>query len=251
MKSFDDAFGHMLYDHLTKFEGPVYGVIEREDGLVDVDDPQTYFAVYGGWPAHQRQAMSFVQGRVLDVGCGAGRHALYLQDLHPEVVGIDESPLAVEVCRLRGLADVRRMSVSQLSYATGQFDTILMLGNNFGLFANLKRARRLLRRFYGLTSDGAKIIGETLDPYQTTDAVHLEYHEFNRERGRAPGQVRIRIRYRKWVNPWFDYLFVSRDEMEQVLEGTGWKVEQFLDSSDARYVAVIEKDTATPRVPKA
>jgi len=84
MKRFDDAFGRMLYDHLTKSEGPVYGVIEREDGLVDVDDPQTYFAAYGGWPAHQRQAMNFVQGRVLDIGCGAGRHALYLQDLGME-----------------------------------------------------------------------------------------------------------------------------------------------------------------------
>ncbi|MBM4430314.1 MAG: hypothetical protein FJ026_08225 [Chloroflexi bacterium] len=166
-------------------------------------------------------------------------------------MGIDESPLAIQVCRLRGLADVRRMSVSRLSHALGLFDTILMLGNNFGLFANPKRARWLLRRFYGLTSDGARIIGETLDPYQTTDPAHLEYHKFNRERGRAPGQVRIRIRYKKWVNPWFDYLFVSKDEMERVLEGTDWKVEQFLDSSDARYIAVIEKDTATPGVPKA
>jgi hypothetical protein len=52
----------------------------------------------------------------------------------------------------------------------------------------------------------------------------------------------LRVRYRKYVNPWFDYLFVSKEEMEQLLLGTGWAVERYLDSDGAIYVAIIKKE---------
>jgi ubiquinone/menaquinone biosynthesis C-methylase UbiE len=35
-----------------------------------------YFAEYEDWPQVEQKAMEFVKGRVLDVGCGAGRHAI-------------------------------------------------------------------------------------------------------------------------------------------------------------------------------
>lgn len=56
-----------------------------------------------------------------------------------------------------------------------------------------------------------------------------------------PGQVRIRVRYRKYATPWFDHLFVSQDEMAALLTGTGWVVRQFVDSDAASYIAIIEK----------
>ncbi len=42
-----------------------------------------------------------VPGPALDLGCGAGQVALHLQGPGCEVVGIDVSPRAVEVCRRR------------------------------------------------------------------------------------------------------------------------------------------------------
>ena len=62
------------------------------------------------------------------------------------------------------------------------------------------------------------------------------------KRGRMPGQVRIRIRFEKYATRWFDYLLVSREEMKEILEGTGWKVKQFLDSGNSKYIAIIEKE---------
>jgi len=92
-----------------------------------------------------------------------------------------------------------------------------------------------------MTSENALIIAATRDPYKTDNPAHLEYHEFNRKRGRMTGQVRIRVRFGKYVTKWFDYLFVSKEEMEEILRGTEWKVKKFIDSEGPHYIAIIEK----------
>ena len=73
------------------------------------DNMSTYFSSYDDWPDNVKEAMSFVQGRVLDVGVGAGRFALYLQEQGHEVLGIDVSPGILEVCRQRGVQDLRQL----------------------------------------------------------------------------------------------------------------------------------------------
>src|SRR5439155_545816 len=72
-------------------------------------------------------------GRVLDVGCGGGCVCLHLQERGQDVVGIDVSPGAIEVCRRRGVRDVRLLSIDDVDHSLGQFDTVVMLGNNIGL----------------------------------------------------------------------------------------------------------------------
>ena len=122
----------------------------------------------------------------------------------------------------------------------GVFDTIVMLGNNFGLFGSKAKARGLLRRFHKLTSDRGRIVAETRDVYGTDDPAHLAYHERNRRRGRMAGQVRLRTRHRLQATPWFDYLMVSPSELVELLEGTGWHLARTLEADDL-YIAVIEK----------
>jgi SAM-dependent methyltransferase len=190
--------------------------------------------------------MNHVNGRVLDIGCGAGRHSLYLQKNGFDVVGIDNSPLAIKVCKLRGLKKAKEMSINNLDFPPNHFDTIVMMGNNFGLFANRKKAKKLLKFFFKITTDNAQIIANTRDPYKTDNPDHLEYHQANKEKGRMGGQVKIRIRFAKYIGRWFDYLMVSKKEMEQILEGTGWKVKEFLDfdkasKQDIGYIAIIHK----------
>jgi len=179
---------------------------------------------------------------VLDVGCGAGRCCLYLQKRGRPVVGIDASPLAIQTSRKRGVKDARLLPFTQIHRGLGRFDTILMMGNNFGLFGSRRRARWLLRRLHSLTSPDARIVAESNSIYQTKNPEHLRYHRFNRRRGRMSGQLRIRIRYQRYCTPYFDYLMVSPDEMKAILAGTGWRVQRFLKSSGPMYVTVIEKD---------
>src|SRR5215510_10222506 len=90
--------------------------------------------------------------------------------------GVDVSPLAIRVCRLRGLKNAQVKSIEELTPQQGTFDTILMMGNNFGLFHNPKTAKKTLKQFRQITSQQGRIIAESLDPYPTRDAFHLAYH---------------------------------------------------------------------------
>lgn len=239
LKPEEDAFGQMIWAYYQGKE--VFEIWERNDGYISVDLPKTYLSEYEDWALHQRKAMEFVKGKVLDIGCGAGRHSLYLQKKGFDVLGIDVSPLAVKVCRLRGLKKARVMSIEEVNFKPSSFDSIIMVGNNFSLFGSFKKARRLLKRFHRMTSSNALIVTETRDPYKTNNPTYLEYYEFNKKRGRMSGRLRGRIRFEKYIGKWFDWLMVSKKEMKKILKGTGWKIKEFIDSNDSQYIAIIEK----------
>ena len=241
LSSIQDAFGREIYDY-WRGDTTACEIVERDDGYIDAGfGPKAYFAPFKDWPMHERKAIRLARGRVLDVGCGAGRCVLYLQEKGHRVVGIDISPLAIFVTRQRGAKKAVIRSVTQIAPDLGLFDTILMYGNNFGLFGSFSRARWLLRRLYHVTTQNARIIAGSTDPYRTTLPEHLAYHKRNRRRGRMSGQLRLRIRYFKYCTPWFDYLLASQDEVKQILDGTGWGIHRFFDSPGPMYCAVIEK----------
>jgi SAM-dependent methyltransferase len=236
----EDAFGQALMDHLMGREAHAT-MLERDDGFVDTEFVPGYFTEFRRWSSLERTAMRSVRGRVLDVGCGAGRVALHLQRRGHAVVGIDVSALAVKACALRGVEVVRAMPVTQVDGRLSEFDTIVMLGNNMGLLASRERAGWLLRRFHRLTTERGRIVATSLDAARTTDPDHLSYQRTNRRRGRLPGQIRLRVRYRTLATPWFDYLFLSPDELEAITQGTGWQVARLLMGDGPEYVAVLEK----------
>lgn len=237
-----DAFGQELLDHLNGCAS--CEIIERDDGHIeDSWTTERYFSEYPAWSLREKQALRLARGRVLDIGSGAGRHVLYLQKKGFRVLATDISPLAVKVCRVRGVKEAKVVPIDRLGPQLGLFDTITMMGNNFGLFGSPARARRLLKRFHRFTTPDARIVAECLDPYLTKNPQHLAYHRFNRRRGRMSGQLRIRVRYGNLASRWFDYLFVSRREMKDILRGTGWHVALFIPPRGGGYVALIEKDS--------
>jgi SAM-dependent methyltransferase len=225
-------------------------IVERSDGFISasVFGPKLYLAPFRRWPAHHRRAIRYMRGRVLDVGAGGGRIALHLQERGHDVVAIDNSPGAIEVCRRRGVRDARVLAFEDVGESMGKFDTVVLLGNNFGLFGTPTKAKRLLRRLHRMTGDEARIIAESRDVERrgAADAPwHARYRKRNLERGRLPGQIRIRIRFRDLVGPWMDYPMVSPDELGEIVEGARWYVTETIDSDDT-YIAVIEK--ALPRL---
>jgi SAM-dependent methyltransferase len=242
LKPEEDTFGQEMWAYYKGEE--TSEIVERDDGYFNASPkgPALYFSEFEDWDLLDRKAMELVKGRVLDIGCGAGRHSLYLQKMGYDVLGIDSSPLAIKICKLRGLKRAKVMPIEELDFKPNSFDTIIMLGSNFGLFSSFERAKRLLKKMYKMTSAKGLIVASTRDTYKTDNPDHLAYHKLNRKRGRMAGQLRLRIRFRKCVGRWFDYLIVSKKEMEEILKGTGWKIREFIDSGDSAYVAAIEKE---------
>jgi SAM-dependent methyltransferase len=123
-----DAFGRLLMDLVSGQQ--VDEIVERDDGFVFASDGRYYLAPFRRWWPQERRAMRFVRGRVLDLGCGAGRVSLHLQNRGLDVVGVDVSPMAVATARRRGVADARVGTVATALTKGQLFDTILLLGNN-------------------------------------------------------------------------------------------------------------------------
>ena len=66
---------------------------------------------YQNW---NKKALQLTKGKVLDVGCGAGSHALYLQEKGFDVTAIDISENAIKACELRGLKNCKVSDVLDL-----------------------------------------------------------------------------------------------------------------------------------------
>ncbi len=235
-----DATGHAVYDAFYGKYG--FEVVEREDGYVVGGNSSQYFDKYEKWSPHEKKAIKYAEGEILDIGCGAGKHSLYLQSKGFSVISIDISPLLIKVCKKRGLKKAKLLSIEKIQKLKKYFNTILLLGGNFGLLQNYNKAKNTLKLLYKVSKDKAVIIAESLDPYKTKQKANLEYIKFNLKRNRMAGQRKIRIRYRNFASDWFDYLGVSKKEMERIVEDTGWKIKKFFDSERSSYIAIISKN---------
>jgi len=235
-----DAFGRQLLDELHGTAGEA--TLERDDGESGPSmAPAAFFAGHDAWTAPERAVFDHVRGRVLDVGCGAGRHSLEAAARGLDVVAIDISPGAVAVCRQRGVVDVRLLSLDEVDDRLGRFDTVLMLCGNLGLPGSWERTSEWLRRLRDLTTDQARIVLDTVDPHGDDDPVERAYLERNLARGRMPGQVTIRLRYGPRVTPWFDLLLLSAAELTDLAHEAGWRVAAIDESEPPDVYAVLEK----------
>ena len=234
-----DAYGQEIWNC---YQGKTtHEIVEREDGLIDLGSALPYFQEYPNWPVHEREGILHAHGRVLDIGCGAGRVALYLQGKGCRVLAIDNSPLAVKVTKLRGVKSARVLAIQDIRTLKGPFDSIVLYGNNFGLLGGPRQARRLLTVMHAITSTDATIVAAATNPYTTSDPVHLAYLQRNRKRGRMAGHLRLRIRYRQFCGNWFDYLFASKVEVRNIVAKTGWTISAIVKSQGPGYCVVLKK----------
>jgi SAM-dependent methyltransferase len=223
-----DAFGTILARCWADGAAPwsAVEITERDDGRIGAADAAHYFGGPDSWPATERQACDMARGHVLDVGCGAGRHALPLAAAGHEVTGLESSPGTAGVAAARGVQVVLGSVYDPPAALLGGFDTLLLAGA-LGLLGTPQRAPRFLDAAAALARPGAQLLGCSVDPYVTDLDEHLEYHQRNRERGRTPGQVTMRVRDSRTATPFFDWLLVSADELAGLATGTRWRLDAY------------------------
>lgn len=235
-----DAFGQCLMrcHQAGGRPGVAFELTERDDGCIFASDAARYLSPPERMNPLNRWALQQARGRVLDVGCGAGRHALALAGLGHEVIGIDPSPGAVEVSRARGVTAFRG-SIAAPPPGIGEFDTLLMLGNNLGLLGRAELAADVLAALAALVRPGGRLVGSSTDPSVQAGPEDVAYQARNRERGDLPGQLRIRIRDGLLSTAWFDYLMLSADELRELISGSPWSLAD--SASNIGHVAVLSR----------
>lgn len=242
--SFDqDIFGRALLEWTQG--GILPEVLERDDGFTQAGaGPEVYLSDVKGWPSAERQSLRHMRGRVLDIGCGAGRVSVELQRRGRDVVGLEASPLAASAATLRGVNEVWPTSLENLNEDIQDFDSLVLFGNNFGIFQTTARARRQLTKLSKTTNSDARIFVESTNPFfGGAPAFDRSYYHRNKALGRSPGQVKLRYHYGHLVGPWFKWIYVSRREMRSLLVGTGWHIERVVGSQLGEpYVAILAKD---------
>lgn len=236
-----DALGAALLAYLDEGELGGIHVVERDDGYVSADPAGPYFGEAGAWFPVEAPAVDRARGRTLDIGAGAGRFSVALQNRGLDVVALDVSEGCLEVCRRRGVVHIFQGTIFDLAATDPEpFDTFLLMGHNIALIAGPDEAPRFLRTLYDVARPGARILGTNREPLATTDPHHLAYHQLNRDRGRPPGQMGIRVRWRHLATPWFDYWFLSPEDLEALAKPTGWRLADYT-SEGSSYLAELER----------
>src|SRR5580692_8909959 len=116
-----DAFGRALGDWARGHTDPE--TFERDDGYTEEGlGHELYVADFPAWLPAERRSVRYIRGRVVDVGCAAGRVPLYLQERGYDVVGLDSSARAVRTAAARGVKQTRCMSAEALTTDIGSFD---------------------------------------------------------------------------------------------------------------------------------
>ena len=213
----DDAFGRMVLDFhrddLT--ERPRY---RRDDDDVTEAHLAGYFEPPSAWHPIERDLFSAVTGRVLDAGCGVGRHTLALEERGHSVLAVDRSPGAVAVAHERG---VTHPVVGDLRRPPSEgFDTVVALGKQLGLGSSLADLRTTLTELAAVTRPGGCLVADmdTLDRADPeTDAAHLVW----------PGVAyrTFRVEYDGLAGPWTDLLLVTPSRFRAAASKTPWTVD--------------------------
>jgi len=155
-----DIFGKALLDY---YHGNYSEDIVTETNISEEDELRLpyLFRNYTEMPALEQKALDLANGKILDVGCGAGSHSLYLQKKNKQVTAIDISEGAVKVTQLRGVKDVRNSNVLDISGE--KFDTILLLMNGTGIFEKVASVSKYLQYLKTLLTTNGQIFIDSSD----------------------------------------------------------------------------------------
>lgn len=229
-----DIFGHALLDYQKDRHSDdihTFSSLNEEDVM-----PLSHlFRSFDTMPRLEQKALKACKGTILDVGCGAGSHSLFLQEQGFLVTGLDQSPGACKVCTLRGLNSVVHADI--LSFSGTKFDTILLLMNGIGIARSLGRLDHYLGHFMSLLKPGGQIL---LD---SSDIIYMyEEEELNRLAKNASyyGDVIFQMTYKNKKSIPFEWLYVDFESLKTIASKVGLGTELLSKGDHYDYLARLE-----------
>ena len=185
-------------------------------------------------PMLEQKALSLAKGKVLDVGAGAGCHALALQAQSIAVKAIDISPLSCEAMELRGVMNAECINLFDEHLETG-FDTILLLMNGTGIAGKIENLPALFNRLKALLNKDGQILIDSSDIkyiYENEDGsfdINLNAAYY--------GEVDYQMVYKDVKGDSFDWLYVDFPLLKSIAESCGLHSELIAEGEHYDYLA--------------
>jgi SAM-dependent methyltransferase len=213
--------GLALLDYWRGDHDAVY-TLRRDDGFAYPPIPVANWFYPEGLPELDRIAIDECYGSILELGAGAGSHALAIQRRGLPITAVDISPEAVEVMKARGVRDARTGDLYQ--DFRERFDTILIL-RNIGVTGTIKGLDRFLRKLPTRLKPGGQLLTDSIDPRDPTDAAYQAYQQRQIANGKYLGERTLRIEYKGMVSEWFEWLHIDPETLEQHVEKAGLQLD--------------------------
>ncbi|MFP9115369.1 class I SAM-dependent methyltransferase [Flavobacterium sp. RHBU_3] len=228
-----DLFGQAILDYQT---GNSPEDIITETSITEADTMETayLFREHKDMPGIEKKALSLAKGRVLDAGCGAGSHSLYLQDEKQlDVTALDISPKAIEACTLRGIKNTVCSNI--LDYNEGNFDTIIMLMNGIGITGKLANLSLYLKKLKSLLNKDGQILLDSSDIIYMFDEDEDGGHWI--PAGGYYGELTFTVRYKGKQEQPFDWLYVDYNTLQNAAFANGLQCELVMEGEHYDYLA--------------
>ena len=237
-----DPFGRALLDHYhERREEP----LRQRDGETVLEHPieQFYFGEYSGDSPLGELLEATLSGPLLDMGAGAGRHALYFQSQF-ETVAIEVSESLVSLMESRGVDDARQADMFALTdhFERNRFESALAYGTQIGL----------ARSMDGLTAflnDLSHVIRPTgtavLDCYDPTITATTELLGYRSDETPGLGFRVMTFEYEGTVGQTLLFRLFSPERLREATDGTPWTVSEIRESpcdDTGHYLAVLERE---------
>jgi len=183
------------------------------------------FRSYDEMPIIEQKALDLCKGKVLDIGCGAGSHALYLQNKNLKVKAIDISEGAIETCILRGIKNAVIQNIWRLK--NEKYDTILVLMNGVGISEKLDKLTAFLVHLKHLLSAKGQIILDSSDVIYMYDEEKRE--TISKQTENYYGDVVFEMVYQGQFSKLIPWLFVDLTTLQAHAKKAGLKCEMILE----------------------
>lgn len=229
-----DLFGKAILDYQTN-NNPQDLITETSISEADEMAVSYLFRNFEAMPKLEQKALQLSRGKILDVGCGAGSHALYLQEKGFDVTAIDISENAVKACKLRGL---KKVKVKDLASITNEkFDTILLLMNGTGIFGTLEKCGSYLLKLKSLLNENGQIL------IDSSDIIYM--FDEDEDGGKwIPsdgyyGELTFTVQYKGETEETFPWLYLDYNTLQNACFANDLQCELILEGEHFDYLAKI------------
>lgn len=236
MKFLADPIGYAIDDYTKNCHEENIKVFSDlcEQDVIPVD---YLFRQYEEMPEVEKKALSLAEGKILDIGVGAGCHLKYLKDKGFEVVGIDTSAGA---CQHLREAKITVHHENFMQFNTGKYDTIYLLMNGIGLCGSLENLNHSLQHLKKLLNPGGKIICDSTDiQYMYTQDDGSIWMDLNAV---YYGEMKFNMVYKDVESGWFPWLYVDPLKFTEYAVQNGFDIEIILTGDNNEYLAELKMD---------